>query len=361
MGEIRIIFDDFLKDDPYSRRFNEYREEFANEIEQLANKYDLRGGKKIYALDDVWEKCEKFHDTAYPWHNEGFSQQGIRIRGLLDSLSCGPWSPEEDEMLLYLFEKHGPGNWSLIGQPAPPLSALLSSISRTIGGAQNGNLSHEVGGVRGHQAPSIGDMARDDISTQGTHIYSRDGSAPTWNALNERDSSVSFTPEEGEMFKNLFEKHGPNWSLISKSIPGKSAISCELRWLSLQRPFTPEEDEMLENLLEKYGPNWSLITKSIPGKSAMACELRWKSSSVTKKDIPDLNLSLAVGGVSGHQAPSISDMARDNMSSEGTHCFSRDRPAPSWNDLNERDSSQMITQSDNVQEFRFHEFEPMMI
>ncbi|GJZ06440.1 hypothetical protein Tco_0540233 [Tanacetum coccineum] len=142
MGGNRIIFADFLKDDPYSRRFDEYKEEFANEIEQLANEYDLRGGKKIYALDDVWEKCEKFHDTAYPWHNEGleeeeqwesgiekidykppllddalplgrfngsrfmgmirkemdekgrtirktFSQQGIRIRGLLDSLSCG--------------------------------------------------------------------------------------------------------------------------------------------------------------------------------------------------------------------------------------------------------------------------------
>ncbi|GJV69017.1 hypothetical protein Tco_1484526 [Tanacetum coccineum] len=28
-----------------------------------------------YALDDVWEKCEKFHDTAYQWHNEGFEEE----------------------------------------------------------------------------------------------------------------------------------------------------------------------------------------------------------------------------------------------------------------------------------------------
>nr|GFB17232.1 transcription factor MYB44-like protein [Tanacetum cinerariifolium] len=56
--------------------------------------------------------------------------------------------------------------------------------------AQNGNLSHEVGGVSDHQAPTIGDMARDDMSSQVTHSYSRDGSAPTWNALNERDSSI---------------------------------------------------------------------------------------------------------------------------------------------------------------------------
>ncbi|GJS91721.1 hypothetical protein Tco_0774357 [Tanacetum coccineum] len=49
------------RDDPYSRRFDEYKMEFDNEVEQLANEYDLRIGTKGYALDDVWEKCEKFH------------------------------------------------------------------------------------------------------------------------------------------------------------------------------------------------------------------------------------------------------------------------------------------------------------
>ncbi|GJV88517.1 vesicle-associated protein 1-3 [Tanacetum coccineum] len=182
-------------------------------------------------------------------------QDKLLILGAHNILTIsGPWSPEEDEMLLNLFEKHGPGNWSLIGksipgrtrttcmsrwlslqrsftpeeeemlqnlvkkhgpnwslirQPAPSLSALLSSISRTIGGAQNGNLSHEVGGVRGHQAPSIGDMARDDISTQGTHIYSRDGSAPTWNALNERDSSV--VTDDDWIYNNAQEFEGDEY------------------------------------------------------------------------------------------------------------------------------------------------------
>ncbi|GKE94650.1 hypothetical protein Tco_1579505, partial [Tanacetum coccineum] len=41
----------------------------------LANEYDLRVGRKRYALDYVWEKCEKFHDTAYPWHDEGFEEE----------------------------------------------------------------------------------------------------------------------------------------------------------------------------------------------------------------------------------------------------------------------------------------------
>ncbi|GJZ18716.1 phospholipase-like protein [Tanacetum coccineum] len=65
-----------MRDDPYSRRFDEYKKAFNNEIIQLGNEFDLRIGKKGYALDDVWKKCENFHgDTAYPWHNEGFEEE----------------------------------------------------------------------------------------------------------------------------------------------------------------------------------------------------------------------------------------------------------------------------------------------
>nr|GEV30389.1 hypothetical protein [Tanacetum cinerariifolium] len=67
-------FEEMTRDDLYSRRFDEYKEKFDSEIEQLANEYDLRVGRKKYALDDIWEKCEKFQDTAYRWHDEGFEE-----------------------------------------------------------------------------------------------------------------------------------------------------------------------------------------------------------------------------------------------------------------------------------------------
>ncbi|GJS88009.1 retrovirus-related pol polyprotein from transposon TNT 1-94 [Tanacetum coccineum] len=64
------------RDDPYSRRFDEYKKVFNNEIKQLANKYDLRIGKKGYVLDDVWEKCEQIHEgTVYSWHDDGFKDE----------------------------------------------------------------------------------------------------------------------------------------------------------------------------------------------------------------------------------------------------------------------------------------------
>ncbi|GKC89956.1 hypothetical protein Tco_1150605 [Tanacetum coccineum] len=69
-------FNEGMRDNPYSRMFNEYKKTFDYEVEQWANEYNLRIGKKGYALDDVWEKCEKFHrGTIYPWHDEGFEEE----------------------------------------------------------------------------------------------------------------------------------------------------------------------------------------------------------------------------------------------------------------------------------------------
>ncbi|GJT03317.1 zinc knuckle CX2CX4HX4C containing protein [Tanacetum coccineum] len=73
------IFDieaDFIGicNDPYSRSLYEYMSAFDNEIEQFANQYELRIGKKGYILDDIWEKCERVHEeTPYPWH-DGFKR-----------------------------------------------------------------------------------------------------------------------------------------------------------------------------------------------------------------------------------------------------------------------------------------------
>ncbi|GJU09293.1 hypothetical protein Tco_1131689 [Tanacetum coccineum] len=64
------------------------------------------------------------------------------------------------------------------------------------------------------------------------------------------------------------------------------------------------------------------------------------------------NLSDEVGDVSRHQAPSIGDMARANMSLGGTNSYSCHQPAaPSWNALNRPYSPLTMNESDNVQGF----------
>ncbi|GKD39924.1 phospholipase-like protein, partial [Tanacetum coccineum] len=77
-------FADFLQEyakvigDPYSRRFDEYKRVFNNEIEHLSNEYILRIGKKGYILDDVWEKYQQnYKETNEAWHDKGYGDDEL--------------------------------------------------------------------------------------------------------------------------------------------------------------------------------------------------------------------------------------------------------------------------------------------
>ncbi|KAL4243166.1 hypothetical protein ABKN59_001086 [Abortiporus biennis] len=135
--------------------------------------------------------------------------------------------------------------------------------------------------------------------------------------MKERVVGKPWSPHEDNLLIQAVAIHGEcdNWKTVALSVPGRTNKACRKRWLHSLSPsikktaWTTEEDQLLVSLYATHGTKWSLIARSIPGRTDDACSKRYREALdpslkrddwTAEEDVLLLNVYARIGGKWGH-------------------------------------------------------------
>lgn len=104
------------------------------------------------------------------------------------------------------------------------------------------------------------------------------------NKSNENVQRSRFSKEEDEILKRLVNSQShPKWSEIARCLNNRTARQCRERYNNYLRPdlingpWSAEEEKLLIELYERHGPKWSLISQSFNSRSSVNVKNHYSS------------------------------------------------------------------------------------
>lgn len=98
-----------------------------------------------------------------------------------------------------------------------------------------------------------------------------------------------FTKKEDAQLIRLVKKYGvPNWEEVSRHMQRRTARQCRDRYNNYlsddfkKGSWTESEDKIIISLYQKIGPHWLNISKSLPGRSGNDIKNRWHKTLVKR-------------------------------------------------------------------------------
>ena len=137
-----------------------------------------------------------------------------------------------------------------------------------------------------------------------------------------------FSPAEDQVLKELVNVDGPNdWSEIASHFVNRNVRQVKERWeyyLSPDvnnGPWTPEEDAILIQKYNELGTKWTVIAKSLKGRTNTCCKNRWiamqRNASRESDGSPSVGSPTAAPNAAQPQAlPSTQPEKAENLASE---------------------------------------------
>lgn len=99
------------------------------------------------------------------------------------------------------------------------------------------------------------------------------------HSLSPSIKKTAWTPEEDKVLVDLYQLHGPKWSVIARRIPGRTDDACSKRYREALDPslkkdeWTHDEDCHLMEVHRRLGGKWGEVGREL-NRSGLACRNR---------------------------------------------------------------------------------------